>query len=185
MNLPNKSEALELLKANVSRETKINHGLRVSKIAKVLAIKLKEKGVPINVNLTATAALLHDIGDKHRLHDWRKDKHVEQGAEIVKACGYPEMAGIIQKHDVMSFTKPDTTPKTWEEKIVNYSDKRDLHKSGLCSLDERKAQYLLNFPEFEDIINMAFQRIKSIENEIFERININPQDLKEMLKTAD
>ena len=171
----NKETAIELLKKHGVRDIKIKHCINVANIAKFLGVRLKEKGVEVDVEKTYFAALVHDIGDKKRDNDWDKDKHCEYSVEILENELFHEITKIISKHNVKAFASEDSKPKTWEEKILNYADKRE--KNGIISIEERKKRFLECFPDKKETIIKSFLEIEKIEKEIFEIIGIIPNDL--------
>ena len=76
------------------------------------------------------ASLLHDV------KKLSKSDHVIEGYEFIKSLGFPEVAVIIRKHGLSHIDNDDFMPKTWEEKIVFYADKRVNHDK-IVNLDER------------------------------------------------
>ncbi|MBI2208592.1 hypothetical protein HYU50_03780 [Candidatus Woesearchaeota archaeon] len=63
-------------------------------------------------------------------------EHWARGAELVKKLGYPEVAKVISKHTLYKVEIEENQPKTFEEKIVFYADKR-VKNDKVVSLEER------------------------------------------------
>ncbi|MBW2974042.1 HD domain-containing protein [Candidatus Woesearchaeota archaeon] len=174
MNIPTREECLELLKENKVPEEIQNHCKTVNKIAVFLAKKLKEKGVDINVELVDAASLLHDVGKRE---GEPAKGHSERGYELLKDK-YPEIAQIIMVH---AFFRIDQA-KTWEEKIVNYADKRG-HEKKVMTLKER-------MEDWQERLNMTIEeKFKKaeyeIEKQIFGIIGIEPDTLGEYIETSN
>ena len=129
MKIPSKSECLKILKDNNVPDNIIAHLESVQDFSMKLADYLDKKGIKVNRELVSAAAMLHDIKKL-------SPKHEIAGSEFVKSLGYPEVAVLIMKHGLSNLDKEEFIPKTWEEKIVFYSDKR-VNGSKIVSLDGR------------------------------------------------
>ena len=117
MNIPSREQCLQILKDNKTPSNIIEHCKAVAKFAGEIAEKLIKKGRKVSKELVVAGALLHDI-ERH------KDNHVARGAELVKKFGYPEVAKVVSKHTLYEVEIEENQPKTFEEKIVFYADKR-------------------------------------------------------------
>lgn len=103
----------------------IKHMAKVAEYALNLCEKFEKKGIKIDKSAVVKAALLHDI---LRLS---KD-HEKAMAEVLSKMGFKKIANLVLKHD---FYKVGEL-KTWEEKILYYSDKR-VEEDGIVELKER------------------------------------------------
>jgi putative nucleotidyltransferase with HDIG domain len=128
----------------------VKHSKAVAKLGVFLARRLSEQDIFVNVDLVERACLLHDIfrvcefalkdfsrfeqpvtdEDKAR---WQtlKERHGGTGHEDA-ACAYlkdayPILAQIIRKHRYTAIVDKEDMPRTWEEKLVYYADKRAMH----------------------------------------------------------
>jgi len=128
--LPNREQAIELLRKNNCPPQVIRHCLAVADLAVETAGKLEVKGLKIDINLVETGALLHDLG---RSKDHTVD-HAIVGAQIAKSIGLSEpVIKIIKRHvgagitaeeaQKLGWPKDVYTPKSLEEKVVAYADK--------------------------------------------------------------
>ena len=129
MNIPSREQCLQILKDNKTPSNIIEHCKAVAKFAGEIAEKLIKKGRKVSKELVVAGALLHDI-ERH------KDNHVARGAELVKKLGYPEVAEVVSKHTLYKVEMEENQPKTFEEKIVFYADKR-VKNDKVVSLEER------------------------------------------------
>ena len=145
MNIPSKEECIKILKENNVPDNIIAHTSKVCDFSMKVVDVLEKRGMEVNRQLVVAGALLHD------LKKLSPNDHVIEGHECVKSKGYPEVAELIKKHGLANLDKEDFVPKTWEEKIVFYADKR-VKNDTVVSVDERfeyiKKRY--NYPEIEN-----------------------------------
>jgi uncharacterized protein len=157
--LPSREECIEILRACHVPVHIVKHSQAVAKLGVFLARRLVEKEIPVNVDLVECACLLHDIfrvcefpledfsrfqqtvteEDKAR---WRKLKEQHGGVQHEDAActylkdAYPVLAQTIRKHRYSAIVDPQDAPRTWEEKLVYYADKRAMHDT-IVPLQER------------------------------------------------
>jgi len=129
--LPTRREAVNLLvKAGCSPKV-IEHCKRVSDFAVKIAKTCQRKQLNVDVKLVEISALLHDIG-RSKTHGVN---HALEGGKIARAFNLPDsVVLIIERHAGGGISKEeakklgwparDYLPKTLEEKIVCYADKR-------------------------------------------------------------
>jgi len=129
--LPTRREALNLLvKAGCSPKV-VEHCKRVSAFAVKIANASQRKQPNVDIKLVEISALLHDIG-RSKTHSV---DHALEGGEIARAFNLPDSVvliierhagGGIPKEEAKKLGWPvrDYLPKTLEEKIVCYADKR-------------------------------------------------------------
>ena len=137
--IPSRDECLDILNKNKTSSNVIEHCKTVCKVAEDVADKLIGKGISVNKGLVTAAALLHDV-------ERVKDEHIIRGVKLIKSLGYPEVAEVLGKHSL--YKQEESPPKTIEEKIVFYADKRVM-RNNIVSLEERfedlKKRYNLDF----------------------------------------
>lgn len=129
MKFPTKKECLEILRKNKTPSNVIKHSKAVCRVAEKVANRLIYKGIKLNKKLVIAAALLHDM-------ERNKDNHVIRGFRLLTKLGYSEVAKVIKKHSLYKLEQKNRQPKTWEEKIVFYADKR-CKDDKIVSLEER------------------------------------------------
>ncbi len=155
MAIPSREECLEILEKNKTLSNIIEHCKAVCKVAEDIAEKLIKKGVDVNKELVIAGALLHDI-------ERTKENHVIEGTKLLKSMGFSEVAKVVKKHSLYKIEDEEIQPKTIEEKIVFYADKR-IMGTKVVSLKERfediKKRYDLDLKE-------EYEFAKKIEAEL-------------------
>lgn len=162
MEIPKKEECLKILKDTNLPENIVEHLRAVCDFSMKVVDIVEDRGIKINRELVAAAALLHDV--KKLSPD-----HEITGADYISSLGYPQVAQVIRKHGLSNLNKEDCIPRTWEEKIVFYSDKR-LKGSKIVSVDERFEDIRKRYKR--DIIEHEYQLTKKIEKELLGEIQI-------------
>jgi len=127
---PSEEEALELHRKHGSSPVIIQHCKTVAMVSRILAMRFKEKGSPVDVELVVVGALLHDIG-RSKVQTVR---HGIEGAELLKQDGVDgAVVEIVFRHvgagispdeaKALGFPDRDYVPRTLEQRIVCFSDK--------------------------------------------------------------
>lgn len=129
--IPTKKECIKILKRNKTPSDIIEHSKAVCMVAEKIANNLMKKRIKVNKRLVIAAALLHDI-------ERAKDSHVIRGFRLLNKLGYHEVARVVKKHSLYKLEAKLNQPRTWEEKIVFYADKR-CKGSKIVKLEERFA----------------------------------------------
>ncbi|MBS3101508.1 HD domain-containing protein [Candidatus Woesearchaeota archaeon] len=130
MTIPTKEECLKILEKENVPSNIITHLKAVHDFSMKVCDVLEKRGIKINRNLAAAGALLHDI------RKTSPNDHIIEGYELVKSLGFPEVAEVIKKHGLMHIDKDEFVPKTLEEKIIFYADKR-VKGDKVVGLNER------------------------------------------------
>ena len=155
--IPSKEECLDILNKNKTPSNVIEHCKTVCKVAEDIAEKLIKKGIKVNKKLVIAAALLHDI-------EREKENHRAEGTKLLKSIGLSEVSEVIKKHSLYGIEDERVQPKTVEEKIVFYADKR-ANGNKIVSLKERfediKKRYKVDLIE-------EFEFAKKIEEELLQ-----------------
>lgn len=157
MNIPTKEECLKILKENSVPGNIVAHLKAVHDFSLKICDILDKKGIKANRELVAAGALLHD------LKKLSPNDHVIEGFEYIKSIGFPEVAEVVKRHGLAHLDSRDFSPKTWEEKIVFYADKR-VKNDGIVSVDER-FEYIKQRYKKDDVEN-EISFTKKIEKEL-------------------
>jgi len=205
-NLPTREECFEIIKEYHVPVHILKHSLATTKLAVFLAERLKEKGIAVDVNLVDRACLLHDVmrvcdlekidyskfeqtiteKDKSKWQQLREKYkgicHEDAAYELFRVK-YPELASTIKKHRYMAMLDEKSRPKTWEEKLLFYSDARVMHdrivplKTRLE--DGHRRNFYLHGTEAQGRMNTAKvdPLIYRLEEEIFEKADLDPVEV--------
>jgi uncharacterized protein len=164
--LPDREQAIEILKRNHCSPKVIKHTEAVSALAVEIAKQLQAKNHPINLQLVEVGALLHDLG-RSQTHSV---DHAIVGAKLAQQEGLPqEIVSIIKRHvgagitseeaQWLGWPKDDYVPQTLEEKIVCYADKRIGSNQQIPIEDTIKQLQSENMAE-------AAERVRKLDKEI-------------------
>lgn len=179
-----------------------NHCGQVTKVAMYIAKKMKKKGIKIDLQNLKISALLHDllrVCDIQNFHVktfgktnsrekkiWLKIRekygkmgHEEAAYRILKEKGEKTIGEIIRKHKFSTLLSAATAPKTWEEKLLYYSDKRVIHER-ITTINERLHDGRIRYaktPEEEKKSRSIESKLLELEREIFKIIGEHPDNL--------
>ncbi len=198
MKLPTKEACYKLFVKYKTPEPIIRHVEAVTRVAVIIATALKKKGVAVNVEAVERASLLHDLlrpvdfkdlstfdaatADFYRLLRTRYGPgHAEASARAVAEEGFPGIASIMEKHGFMSIGTMEG-PRTVEEKIVYYADKRVAHetivslKERLSDLHKRSGPH--NIQGFSGKLREEKERLLfALQDELFSPLALKPGDI--------
>ncbi len=206
--IPSRKKCFQLLREYHVPEHIVEHIVSVCRLGVFLAKKLIQAGESVDVELVESACLLHDMArvcdfkelDYSRFHQeiseedktmWRKlrekygnSSHEEAAFDILSG-DFPEVATLVLKHKYMGMLDEANKPKTWEEKIVFYSDMRVMHNK-IVPLRQRleeahKRNIYMHGGKEESRINTSKvdPLIYKLEQELFKKIGLEPQDVTE------
>ncbi|WP_245526841.1 HD domain-containing protein [Desulfurivibrio alkaliphilus] len=155
------------------------HSLLVARVAECLAQGLADQGEPVRVDLAVAGALLHDIA-KALCFDG-DCSHAELGAEICREHGYEELAPLVAEHVHLH---DGFNGRCGEREIVFYADKRVNH-DRLVSLEERRDDVIRRYaprdPARQELIRQNFALCRRLENNLFARLPMAPEELADCL----
>jgi hypothetical protein len=149
------------------------HSRVVGAIATSLATAHAEKG-DVDVRAVVLGGYLHDIGKSPLLVGDAREHHV-LGPLVLAAEGLPELAELARRHPVYAPRDTSTAPRTLEEKIVYYADRRGGQR--VISLEERVDEQLARFPELAPRRAADLVMARAIEAEVFRGIDLRPDEL--------
>ncbi len=179
MNTPDREECFRLIHKMDMMDHIIDHSIMVSNVAQFICSKLLPHSPNLNLELTTTAALLHDIT---KTRSFETDEvHSETGGDLLTNLGYPEMGNIVRQHVVLD--DYESKLQVSEQEIVNYSDKRVLHDT-IVSLEKRleyiKIKYGQNI-EFKERIQSMRTNSFCLEKKIFGILKVPPDQLPDLI----
>jgi putative nucleotidyltransferase with HDIG domain len=157
MTIPTEEECLQLLKCNKVPENIIRHSVTVADLAVNIAAKIQQRGIDVNLALVKAASLLHDI---KRL----SSDHSRDGARFLKEAGFIQVAEIVRKHGLKDLNL-GVQPRTLEEKIVFYADKR-VAEDQIVSIRERFNLLKAKYSQVAQEIEETYQYVLDLEHEL-------------------
>ena len=197
MNFPTEQQCLELFKRFKVPQNIKEHCLKVREIAVFLAKKLQKEGEQINLELVDKTALLHDLfkivainpEKETRFHsnDFTEEQLIirrdlikqyphmkeHQIAHRFFKQDYPELANILLYSSDLQKNKDH-----WEELLICYADSRAF-KNKIVSQTERFAYLEEHYFQSDELWEFQKRKLEEIENKIFSKINIKPEQLAE------
>lgn len=159
MSIPTRAEAARQLLRLDPPPWFLRHSRAVAEIAGWLALRIGDRGVPIDRALVETAALLHDVDKLLPPTDPASElPHGEGSAAWLERAGYPELAPAARWHPV---TRLDGGPAfdAWrsdgsmEERVVAYADKRAGQHVEL--MEARFASWQRRYPDIDTPLRSA------------------------------
>ena len=157
MIIPTREECLNMLKEQNVPDNLTAHLKTVCDVSMKIVDLQEKRGINVNRELVIAGALLHDV-KKISAND-----HVTEGYEFIKSLGFPEVALLVKRHGLEHVDDDDFVPKSWEEKIVFYADKR-VKGDKIVSVRERfeyiKQRY--DKKEIQDEENLTYQLEKEL-----------------------
>ncbi len=166
--LPIRAEALNILSKAGCSQSVIEHCKTVSRFAVKIAKAFQKKGLEIDAQLVEVSGLLHDVG-RSKTHTV---DHGLVGGEIARTLGLPtSVVHIIERHvgggipkeeaKQLGWPAKDYLPRTIEEKIVCYADKR-VQRLRVVSIEQALKPYVASLGKNHPAIG----RIKKLHAEI-------------------
>ena len=179
MEIPDEKECFVIINDNKMMDHIIKHSMMVRSVADFLCSNLIKTFPELNIKLTKSAALLHDITKTQSFTTG--EKHAETGGKLLEGLGYPETGNIIRQHVFLD--NYNIMPPVTETEIINYSDKRVLH-DNVVPLDERLdyiyKKYVTN-KEFIKHFDSMKKNTSILENKIFSYLDFRPNDIQKMI----
>lgn len=170
-----KRQAARLIEKYALPDWLQRHSAVVRDAAWELAEALAAHGAQLDVEQVTAGAWLHDIGKSPLVGGDPRD-HGELSALILAAEGLPELGEMARRHPVYAILDPARAPRTLEEKIVHYADRRG--GLAMLSVEDRLAEQAERFPESAAQIRAALGPVKELERELFAKLPFGPDALR-------
>lgn len=152
------------------------HSLMVAKVARIIALELRNAGESVSVDVAIAGALMHDIAKTPCLISG--EDHAALGRKICLENGLIEIADIVGQHVRLKDYSPER--EISEKEIVYYADKRVNH-DHIVHLEDR-LRYLLdrygkNIHSLKDRIRRNFELACRVEEKLFLGLTFGPEDV--------
>lgn len=174
LTLPDIPACLCLLDAHHAPEGVLRHSTTVARTAYRLAVWLAACGETVNPILAHRGGLLHDL-DKIEARQANR-VHGELSADILNEEGQPQLAEIARRHLINTILTPENGPRTWEEKLVYYSDKV-VEFDTVVGMDARITALLGRYEQYGDSIRASVPALQKIQTEICGRLGVSPEEM--------
>jgi putative nucleotidyltransferase with HDIG domain len=173
--VPEPEECIRLLKRFQVPEKVIEHSQVVHRLALYLCQMLNQYGEELDAAQVEAGSLLHDIAKVRS--QGRGENHSQAGARLLVQLGYGEVADIVRQHVVLD--SGIDHGRITEEVVVHYADKRVLH-TKVVSLRDRFQDLQERYgksPEARAFLEDLERQSRLVEDRIFQKIPISPEDL--------
>lgn len=171
-SLPAREECIKIWDEHNVPENVRQHSFAVNRVAVFLAKKLREKGIRIDVELVDRASLLHDLDKIPTLNN---GEHGHLTRKILSEKGHGAVGEIALKHRFKAIL--DNGLRTWEEKVVNYADKKCL-EGEIVPLEKRFEYGRKRYASFKHSRTKEAELLYiELEKEIFTKIRLDPKKL--------
>jgi len=152
----------------------VRHSERVALLSLLLGCFLKEVGEPLDLNLLACSALLHDVKKFSSLKT--NENHALAGYRLMHELGFERAGEIIYAHIFLKAPHPNAPIS--EEEIVFYADKRVRHDEFVLLKERFKDLRARYGRTLKALIRMALleEMTLLLEKRLFKRLEIRPED---------
>jgi putative nucleotidyltransferase with HDIG domain len=162
----------------------VRHSRLVTRVAMLIARKLNSVGQQLDLALVEAGALLHDITKTTSIET--RENHAKTGGELLTSLGYPGVGEIVRQHICLDPGSFDPDAVT-EAEVVNYADKRVKHEE-VVDIEERfrdvLERYVQKFPGLEARFEQVQQETRLVEEKIFSKIDISPEEISDILSDS-
>lgn len=176
MKIPCKKTCYDIIHQHSMMDHIIAHSKMVHNVVEMICRSIALRYPHINIELSKSAALLHDITKTRSFTTG--EKHADTGGELLESLGFPETGHIIRQHVILDCY--DDTADVNEAEIVNYSDKRVLH-DRVVSLEERLDYIYEHYVTDKNIVKqfkLLREKTFELEDKLFTCIDLTPTDLE-------
>lgn len=183
--LPGYAQCIAWLLSRPFSANLLAHVHAVASAAYLLALWLRSAGLPVCPLLTHRGGLLHDLAKLEALQRPAEHRigHGELAARILTDIGQPALAEIARRHPLFAIDRPDTAPRTWEQKLVYLADKL-VEGSRLEGLEERVDSLRRRYPLDDSRIAATLPALLAMRDEICAAAGLSTAEFEGQLKSA-
>lgn len=158
----------------------VTHARGVARVAAGAAAELAAAGIPVDADLVAVAALLHDIDKPETRRSG--EPHGIVGARWLTELGYPELAMPVASHPIGCLLDDERFPRGWPSVLVSIADRRVTDR--FVTIDERVDDLLARYPPDAVLIELARRPAHALESELAEVTGVEAAELESRLRAA-
>ena len=180
MAIPHLDSAEAILASYGLPDGIVVHSRGVSRVATTAAGLLAEAGIPVDADLVAVAALLHDID---KLESRRTgEAHGIVGARWLTDAGWEELAMPVASHPIGCLLDDERYPRGWPSVLVSIADRHVTDR--FVTVDERVDDLLARYPDDATLIELARRPAHALERELADVVGIGTDDLVARLRAG-
>ena len=183
--IPTREQCFEFFRRYEMLPHIVRHSELVADVALLIARKLNSGGQQLDLALVEAGALLHDITKTMCIKT--KENHAQTGGELIDSLGYPAVANIVRQHICLDPGSSERYAVT-EVEVINYADKRVKHEE-VVDIEERfrdvLERYVKKMPELQDRFKQVQVETQLLEQKIFSKIDISPEQISEILSNRN
>jgi putative nucleotidyltransferase with HDIG domain len=198
MTIPRRRDAARLLRSLEPPEWFLRHSCAVADVATWLASRAAARGLTVDRELVATAALLHDVDKLPLVRVRDHPRHGEGSAAWLSARGWAELGSVVREHPVTRLGEAGYG--TWaasaslEARIVAYADKRAGQR--LEPMEARFASWRRRYPDgpgdhatgrgpsptgwSDDVVALLLRRALDLERDVCSAAGVMPRDVRRL-----
>jgi putative nucleotidyltransferase with HDIG domain len=180
MAVPHRDTAAAILASYALPEGIAVHARGVARVAEGAAAELARAGIPIDAELVAVAALLHDI-DKVETRR-TGELHGIVAARWLTELGYEELAMPVASHPIGCLIDDERFPRGWPSVLVSIADRHVTDR--FVTIDERVDDLLVRYPDDAVLIELARRPAHVLQGELAEVTGLDAATLERRLRTA-
>lgn len=180
MAIPHPDTAEALLASYDLPDGIVVHSRGVARVASTAAQLLAEAGVPVDADLVAAAALLHDI-DKPETRR-TGEPHGLTGARWLSEAGWEELAMPVASHPIGCLLDDERYPRGWPSVLVSIADRHVTDR--FVTIDQRVDDLLARYPDDGVLIELARRPAHALERELAEVLHLEPDALVARLRAG-
>jgi hypothetical protein len=187
LHLPDVPTSLAWLVERGTPHNILAHVQLVAAASYLLSVWLGQAGADVDPILTHRGGLLHDlakIDSLQKTYDHKQhDDHGAMASTLLMERNQPELAEIASRHIVYTDPAYPRGPRTWEEKLVHFTDKL-AEGARLVSIDERLLALKDRYPAAAQELEQSRPILEALQAEICGLLHLSPTDLLENLRKS-
>lgn len=183
LNLPAPACALSWLQEMGTTQDILIHVQMVAGLAYFLAAQMLQQGLPVDPVLAHRGGLLHDVAKLSANRLPGGPDHGQAAAQHLLKRGQPALAEIANRHLLFCIQEPERAPRSWEEKLVYFTDKL-VEGGSVVPIPARLQALAGRYPRDAQQIMDVEPALNDLQAEITGVLGWKPDELLPRLKQA-
>lgn len=139
------------------------HSMTVGRIAYLLAVWMRKRGIVLDPILAHRGGLVHDLDKITTLHI--TGAHGQMGAAFIKEQGYSQLAEITRAHIMSTILEPGFCRLPWELRLVYFADKL-VEGDALVPFSERLSHLYERYPQYQAMMMKSEKPVWRLSDDI-------------------